>query len=114
MQGAESIARMIARYRIFEMLYLKHQSLARENLEKALIKLYASILLYLARAKRYFQERTASTLSILYNVTLCTKESARILRSAVSVNEEFESLDKEMGLAESEIDSYAKLVTVES
>lgn len=62
-EGAETIARSIARFAIFEDLYLHRGTLETKSekaLEEALIRLYATILVYLARAKLYFEQSTAS------------------------------------------------------
>ncbi len=50
---------MTARYRIIEKLYLRRVSEATRQLEQALVALYATTLMYLAKAKRYFEENTA-------------------------------------------------------
>lgn len=49
---------MTTRYRLIEGLYLSHSSPATEELEKTLERMYIDILKYLAKAKRYFQQRT--------------------------------------------------------
>ena len=77
-EGAETIARSIARFAIFEDLYLHRGTLETKSenaLEEALIRLYATILVYLARAKLYFELSTAS-LSFSF---LCTDHIAEML-----------------------------------
>ena len=67
-EGAETIARSIARFAIFEDLYLHRGTLETKSekaLEEALIRLYATILVYLARVKLYFEQSTASSSSAL-------------------------------------------------
>ena len=62
-EGAENIAHSISRYATFEQIYLKYEdrpTRAVKGLEKALIKLYAVILTYLGKAKKYFDEPTLS------------------------------------------------------
>ena len=62
-ESAETIARSISRYATFEQIYLGHDasaSRAVEGLKKALVKLYAAILIYLSKAKKYFEESTPS------------------------------------------------------
>lgn len=64
MEGAEVIARSIPRFAIFEDLYLHRINLATKlikSLEEALIRLYGAIFQYLAKAKKYFEQSTAST-----------------------------------------------------
>lgn len=52
------IAEQICRCALIENLLGSSLSLAAEELKRALIKLYASILIYLARARAYFQKAT--------------------------------------------------------
>lgn len=59
-EGLETISRLITRYAIFEDLYMQRDSTTRNDLEGALIGLYAHILIFLAKAKRYFQTGAAS------------------------------------------------------
>ena len=63
MEGAETIARSLSRYATFEQIYFgcgKSTTRALTGLEEALVKLYAVILVYLGRAKHYFEEHTPS------------------------------------------------------
>ena len=62
-EGAETIARSLSRYATFEQIYLVHANSttrAVQGLETALVKLYGVILVYLGRAKLYFEEHTPS------------------------------------------------------
>ena len=62
-EGAETIARSISRYTTFEQIYLGHDTTATgavKGLEEALVRLYAAILVYLGKAKKYFEEPTPS------------------------------------------------------
>lgn len=62
-EGAETIARTISRYGTFEQIYLRHQKMttkAIKELETALVKLYATTLIYFTRMKQYFEQGTAS------------------------------------------------------
>jgi len=52
-EGVESISSLIARYTIFEKLYLHEDYEATPWLHESLRKLYAAILTYLARVKSY-------------------------------------------------------------
>ena len=63
MEGAETIARNISRYARFECIYLGYDNTATravKDLKEALIKLYAAILIYLGKVKKYFAESTPS------------------------------------------------------
>lgn len=57
-EGLEAVAHLITRYATFEVLYLQTSSALATQLEDALVALYASVLIYIAKAKRYFQAST--------------------------------------------------------
>ncbi|KAJ5104998.1 Galactose oxidase/kelch beta-propeller [Penicillium alfredii] len=57
-QGAEKIARMIARYRIFEDIYFQQSSPVTGHLQQAVVRLYRAALQYLVATKLYFLEKT--------------------------------------------------------
>lgn len=59
-EGAEMIAHMIGRYAIFEDLYLRRKSTATDELRAALVQLYAAIMIYLVRARSYFEQNSFS------------------------------------------------------
>ena len=60
------IARIVTRYRELERLYLQGTNSELElMLEKALIRLYAEILTHLARAVRFFREKSIGEFAIL-------------------------------------------------
>ncbi|KAI9695395.1 MAG: hypothetical protein M1820_008650 [Bogoriella megaspora] len=57
--GVETIAHLITRYAIFEELYLRRDYNGRSELENLLLDLYKEILIFLAKARKYFRARTA-------------------------------------------------------
>jgi hypothetical protein len=59
-EGLETISHLISRYAIFEDLYMQRDTATRGELEAMLISLYAEVLAFLAKAKKYFQTSTAS------------------------------------------------------
>jgi hypothetical protein len=59
-EGLAQTAELISRYAITEGLYLQNKSEATKELERALVKLYADILIYLSKAKQYVEQGTAS------------------------------------------------------
>jgi hypothetical protein len=59
-EGAASIAEMICRYAIVEDLYLLSALLAADELLRALVQLYATIIIYLSKAKAYFHQNSTS------------------------------------------------------
>ena len=64
-ESANSIAEIICRYAVFEGVWRQSQSAAADELERALVKFYAAIMIYLSKAKRYFDENTACKFSML-------------------------------------------------
>lgn len=54
------IAELICRHAVLEDFYLRQTSKAAEELQKALVTLYAAILIYLTKAKQYLEEGPAS------------------------------------------------------
>ena len=93
-EGAEVIARMISRYAIFEDVYLQHASNATKELQHALIRLYSAILIYLSKAKQFFDQNSAK----------------RMLKSTVVSQDKFQKLIRAMDVEEANVDRYASLV----
>jgi hypothetical protein len=62
LEGMERIAYLVSRYAIFEDLYLHHQLSSFDGLERSLIELYATVLMYLSKARCYYDQSTACTL----------------------------------------------------
>lgn len=54
-ENLEAVSHLITRYAILEELYLQRSSAARDKLEDMVVRLYAEILTFLARARKYFQ-----------------------------------------------------------
>ena len=50
----EVISRLLARYKEFEKIHLSRESLVKPQVEEALIRLYADILRFLAKAVSHF------------------------------------------------------------
>lgn len=97
-EGAESIARMLARYAIFEDIYLRRISKASKELENALVRLYSTILIYQSKAKSFFDQSSLT----------------RIPRSVFVTEDEFESLARKMDLEQSNVDHCAAIVDAEN
>ncbi|KAL9581026.1 MAG: hypothetical protein Q9212_004143 [Teloschistes hypoglaucus] len=57
-EGLEKISGYITRCHLYEQLFLAKPSAAQTELESALLRLYTSILLYLARARQYYAQST--------------------------------------------------------
>ncbi len=84
-EGAESIARIIGRYAIFEDIYLRRKSKASKELENAIVRLYSTILTYQSKARSFFDQSSPK----------------RILRSVFITEDEFEVLARKMELEQS-------------
>lgn len=54
------IACLIDHYAHVEALYLRQPSAIFDKLEGTIVRLYAAAMQYLAQAKRYFEQHTAS------------------------------------------------------
>ncbi|MCJ1387016.1 hypothetical protein MMC17_010145 [Xylographa soralifera] len=57
--GLETVAHLITRYAIFEHVHIQRNTAASAELEPLVTGLYAELLTFLARAKKYFQTPTA-------------------------------------------------------
>lgn len=54
-ENLETVSRLITRYAILEDLYLKRKSPSHDQLKDMIVRLYAEILTFLTRAKKYLQ-----------------------------------------------------------
>jgi hypothetical protein len=59
-EGVAFVAELICRYTVVQNLYTRSTSVEGDELERALIKLYAAVMLYLSKTKRYFNENSTS------------------------------------------------------
>ena len=59
-EGLACMAELICRHAVLEDLYLRQTSKAAEELQRALVTLYAAVLIYLIKAKRYLEQCFAS------------------------------------------------------
>lgn len=96
-EGAELIARSISRFAITEKVYFHRQSPASQPLEalkEALLRLYAVIFQYLAKAKQYFGQKTKN----------------RVVKTLIKPQAEFEDIMKKIGAEQLSVDHNARLV----
>ncbi|KAF1946986.1 hypothetical protein EJ02DRAFT_331027, partial [Clathrospora elynae] len=93
-EGLARIAEIICRYAVTEALYAYGASKAAGELERAIVKLYSSILGYLSKARQYFEQGTAG----------------RIIRSAVLVETQLDSGLEDIHTAEDYVDRCMALV----
>lgn len=59
-EGLADIAELISRYAIIEKLYPSSPSDVAKGVERALVKSYAAILVYLSKVKGYFAQPSGS------------------------------------------------------
>ena len=59
-ESLEAVSHLITRYAIFEELYLQRESAARYELEDMIVRLYAEVLTFLAKARKYLQSSSTS------------------------------------------------------
>jgi hypothetical protein len=65
MESLTWISELICRYTIVEALYIYDASAAHKELEEAVVKLYAKILIHLSNTMAYFGQGTASQCHLL-------------------------------------------------
>lgn len=58
-ESASTITQLICRYAVFEDLYLRHDTPTTRELEDALVQLYTGVMIYLAKAKSYFEQNSS-------------------------------------------------------
>jgi hypothetical protein len=59
-EGLAWMAELICRHAVLEDLYLRQASKAADELQRALITLYAAVLIYVSKAKHYLEQSFAS------------------------------------------------------
>jgi hypothetical protein len=57
-EGLELVSSLVTRYSIIEGLYLQGTSVEKEQLADSITRLYTAILVYLSKARRYYDRRT--------------------------------------------------------
>ncbi|OCK86125.1 hypothetical protein K432DRAFT_341989, partial [Lepidopterella palustris CBS 459.81] len=87
-EGIEWIAELICRHAVIEHLYSQSTSEAAGELERALVKLYAAILIYLSKAKYYLEQGSAK----------------RILKSGLLAGSEFDTYLNDIRTAQDGVD----------
>ena len=103
-EGVETVSRLISRFAIFEAAYLHGSghtlSLAQQKLSEALIVLYSTVLTYLAKAGRYYQQSSTRRLAgsifkpgdtVQIHLELIIKEEMAVDRLANIVHAEITS-----------------------
>ena len=68
-ESANYIAEIICRCAIFEEVCWQSATRATDELQRALVKLYGAIMIYLSKARSYFEQNTASKFFFVVIVT---------------------------------------------
>lgn len=92
------IACLIGRCNIFQNIYLHRKLLALKELEEALIRLHAMMILYLSNAKRFFEQTSVK----------------RILKSVIVSQDEFAKISQSIIDEQQNVDRCAALVNAEN
>src|SRR5205814_10309464 len=97
LEGMERTAYLVSRYAIFEELYLHNQLSSFDGLERALVELYTTVLLYLSKARRYYDQNTACTLHRVqdarYDLPTKSNVAVRTIKNIVQLKgSDFEQL----------------------
>jgi hypothetical protein len=59
-ESMAAITELICRYAVVEALYSMSGSKAAEELERALVEVYAAVIIYLSKSKCYFEQCSMS------------------------------------------------------
>jgi hypothetical protein len=69
-EGVELVSDLITRSYVVEIFYLQKPSKTLAQLEKAILKLYTTVLIYLNKAIRYYEQGSLGMLLFLDYATL--------------------------------------------
>jgi hypothetical protein len=97
------IAELICRFALTEELYLHSTSKAVKELELAVVKLYARILVFLSTAKHYLEQGTVSTYMVSTIRTITDSSSERTVKSAFLTETDLGSGLNEIHAAENDV-----------
>jgi hypothetical protein len=110
-EGVEMVSRLVARFAKVEELYLQGVSAQREQLEQCIIELYVAILIYLLRAREYYNRTTAGDAVGLFLLGSCWHlRLGRITRSVVQSSASIEKFLKTISEKTGKVDEIARLV----
>ena len=84
-EGLEEVCKIIARYSVIESLYLRQSASVGDLLKKAIIALYASILVFFSKCRKYFDLGLARRLA--RGVTQVPEQSISKYLKEIAVND---------------------------
>lgn len=108
------IAEIICRYAIFEDVYLQSSSTATDELQRALVEFYATIMIYLSKSKGYFDQNTICRFAVRTVENILITFTARRLESGLLPKSNIESYFDAIATAQSTVDRCANLAGMQS
>jgi hypothetical protein len=110
-EGLARIAELICRFAVVEELYLQGTSKAAQELDRAVVRLYSSILGYLSQARQYLEQGTASMHTLSTRLWMTPNYlSERTVKSAFFTETQLDSDLDEIQTAEMDADRCMTLV----
>ena len=110
-ESLEIVSHLITRYAVFEELYLQRESTARHELEDMVVRLYAEILTFLAKARKYLQSSATSKKSICTNPPSWLISPGRLVKSIVRFSED--QLMTKIKVLDADISKLTEVLTVD-
>ncbi|KAG9592896.1 hypothetical protein KCU77_g5688, partial [Aureobasidium melanogenum] len=95
-EGLEILSRVVARYSIFEALYLGSTTPAQVQFKDGLVRLYAAVLSYLCKARKYYNR------SITKRIVVNTFRPPELDKALLVVSEEEASVRRQADLIDTE------------
>ncbi|KAI4748930.1 hypothetical protein E4T50_00718 [Aureobasidium sp. EXF-12298] len=95
-EGLEILSRTVARYSIFETLYLGSTTPAQVQLKDHLVRLYAAVLSYLCKARKYYNR------SITKRIVVNTFRPPELDKALTVISEEEASVRRQADLIDTE------------
>lgn len=112
-ESVNSIAEIICRCAIFERVCWQSLSSATHELQRALVKLYATIMIYLSKARSYFEQNTASKFLFLMIGYILTRLIERIAKSGLLRLSDIESHFGAIATAQENVDRCTRMVEMQ-
>jgi len=109
-ESAASIGEIICRYAIFEDVYLQSPSPATDELQRALVRLYTVIMIYLSRVKSYFEQNSTGLYGISIVEYILMTSTVRRLKSGLLAKSDIESYFGAIATAHETVDRCSCMV----
>jgi hypothetical protein len=96
-EGLEKVSFLLLRYEMVERIYLQKSTRAKDMLRASIVKLYAAVLLYIAKALKYYSQSIAKKLG----------------KSIIEGRTRVQSILDQVSTVESEVDSVRRDIDAE-